>query len=268
MIRVFPRKTKASPDDSLVYFGEPPVILPKSDEVHVSCVFTWDKGRAEYLARQWAGVHPNVRIGGVAFGDHGGDFMAGKYLKHGNTITSRGCNNKCWYCDVHKREGGIRELPIVDGWNLLDSNILQCSESHIRNVFAMLKRQKRKAEFTGGLQASLLQDWHIDLLLDLKPKQIFFAYDKADDFAPLVDAGKKLLEAGFTRASHTLRCYVLIGTPEDSIESAERRLSGVMALGFTPMAMLWKNKSGETDVGWRQFQRQWARPKIIHRNNQ
>ena len=77
--------------------------------------------------------------------------MPGLYLKHGYTITSRGCHNNCWFCSVPKREGALRELPINDGWNILDDNLLACSENHIRAVFEMLKRQKHKPEFTGGI---------------------------------------------------------------------------------------------------------------------
>jgi hypothetical protein len=39
LIRVFPRKTKATPDDALAYFG-PPDQLAEADEIHVSVTFT------------------------------------------------------------------------------------------------------------------------------------------------------------------------------------------------------------------------------------
>jgi hypothetical protein len=66
------------------------------------------------------------------------------YLKHGYVITSRGCNNACWFCKVPTREGGLRELPITAGHNILDDNFLGCSEKHIRAVFEMLKTQPKK----------------------------------------------------------------------------------------------------------------------------
>lgn len=34
LIRVFPRKTRATPDDALAYFG-PPDMFAEADEVHV-----------------------------------------------------------------------------------------------------------------------------------------------------------------------------------------------------------------------------------------
>jgi len=143
--KVFPRKTNASPDDKLSFFSPPPKILPEIDEVHVSVTFTYDIEKAEKLAKSWNHVAP-VKLGGPAFNDHGDIFVPGKYLKNGYVITSRGCPNNCWFCDVHEREGNIRELPITEGYNLLDSNILACSIEHIRKVFKMLKNSLKKQD--------------------------------------------------------------------------------------------------------------------------
>lgn len=41
LIRVFPRRTKWTPTDSYAFVGDPPMMRPEADEVHVSCVFTW-----------------------------------------------------------------------------------------------------------------------------------------------------------------------------------------------------------------------------------
>lgn len=261
--RVFPRKTAATPSDELVFFEGPGLFPPDVEEVHVSVTFSWDIPHAEWLARQWEGVAP-VKIGGPAVGTRGKDFVPGRYLEKGYVITSRGCPNCCWFCDVWRRDGRVRELPITEGWNVLDDNLLCCSEDHVRDVFAMLKRQKgRKIEFTGGLEAASLEDWHVEILRDLRPTQMFFAYDTEDDYEPLVEAGKKLLRAGVSKKS--LRAYVLIGYKRDTFEAAEERLRKTAGAGFTPMAMLWRGKSGKTDAKWRRFQRKWARPAMIYR---
>ena len=186
------------------------------------------------------------------------------YLAQGYVITSRGCPNRCWFCSVWKREGqAVIELPIADGWNLLDDNLLACSESHIYAVFTMLRRQHHRTYLTGGLESARLQSWHVDLLANLKPKRMYFAYDTPDDLEPLQRAGKMLLEAGFTTASHTLCAYVLIGWPRDTFDGAEKRLQQTLSAGFMPMAMLWRNEKGDTSPDWRRFQRKWARPAII-----
>ena len=110
----------------------------EADEVHVSVTFTADKPKAEWLAKQWQDIAP-VKVGGVAYGDRGDDFIPGKYIKHGYTFTSRGCPERCWFCSVWKRDPQVRLLPIQDGWNVLDDNILACPEDHFRATISMLE---------------------------------------------------------------------------------------------------------------------------------
>jgi hypothetical protein len=251
IIRVFPRKTKATPDDALAYFG-PPDLFAEADEVHVSVTFTYDKAIAEQLAEDWRYVAP-VKVGGVAYGDNSLEFIPGRYVKAGYTITSRGCPRRCWFCGVWKKWPTANTLPIYDGWNILDDN-----------------RQGRRAEFTGGLEALSLEDYQVDLLASLKPRpSMFFAYDPGDAFETLESAATRLIAAGFTARSHRLRCYVLIGFPKDTFALAEARLNQMMAIGFTPMAMLWRPETPSQErhqppPEWRSFARRWIRPTIIH----
>jgi len=264
MIRVFPRKTNATPTDDKVYFTGPPLWPLEDREVHVSTTFTWDRAKAESLARQWEEQGYDVKVGGPAYGDVGGEFVGGRYVGGGYTITSRGCNNKCWFCYVWKREGRLRELPIVDGYNILDSNLLGCSDDHIKSVFEMLGQQAEKPIFTGGLEAKLLKPWHVDLLKEYKTERMYFAYDTPDDYEPLVNATEMLFSGGFKPHDRKCCCYCLIGYPNDTMEQAEKRLRDVYKLGLTPFAMLYRDYKGEYAQDWRQTQRQWARPIIIY----
>lgn len=262
IIRVFPCKTSATPDDEDVRINTTPSLFDVADEVHISVVFTWHIPRAEWLASQWKSVAP-VKIGGPAYNIPGFEFTPGMYLKKGYVITSRGCNNRCWFCSVPKREGNIRELPITNGWILTDDNLLACSKNHIDSVFEMLKKQPYKAHFKGGLEAKLLTCDVAQKLKALNPSSMFFAYDTADDYEHLKNAAMLLREVGFSFKKHNLLCYVLIGYSGDSFEKAEWRLKKTLALGFMPMAMLYRDNTGYYDVEWRRFQRGWARPRII-----
>ena len=262
--RVFPRKTNATPDDSLAFTTPPPKVLPDIDEVHVSVTFSYDKGKAEQLAEKWAKTGLPVKIGGAAYNSPSGDFIPGLYLRKGYVITSRGCNNSCWFCKVPQREGSLRELPITEGFNVLDDNLLGCSENHIRAVFDMLKMQSEKPIFTGGMEAKLLKDWHVDLLRESKTKRIYFAYDTPDDYEPLLQAGKLLRDGGISKASNKARCYVLIGYPNDTQEKAEKRLRDAWAAGFFPYAMLYRDELGTANDDWKKFQRLWVRPHTVY----
>jgi hypothetical protein len=247
----------------MVRIAEQPGLFDEADEIHISVTFTWDLELAERLAYLWRPVAP-VKIGGPATGMKGEAFTPGMYLDNGYTITSRGCPNKCSFCDVWKRDGKLRELtPIQCGHNVLDDNLLACSDDHINAVFAMLGRQKKRPQFTGGLEARRLKEWHIKPLRELKPDQIFFAYDKDRDLRALQAAGARLMVAGF-KAHRTLRCYCLCGYKDDTIAKAQVRMREAWAAGFMPMAMLYHGEFGAYQgVEWKKFQRKWSRPAIM-----
>lgn len=266
IIRVFPRRTAATPDDELVRIAEGPSLFDEADEVHISVTFTWDIPLAEWLAGQWSAVAP-VKVGGPAYNEPGGEFVPGMYMKKGYVITSRGCPNRCWFCAVPKREGGqLRELPVTDGWIVTDDNLLACSAGHIDEVFAMLSRQPHRPQFVGGLEAALMTPTMASRLRSLHPDSLYFAYDTPNDLEPLVAAGKMLLDAGFTKASNDLRCYVLIGYKGDTFEKAQARMGEAWRAGFMPFAMLYRDQKGDYDKTWRRFQREWANHTIVSVN--
>jgi hypothetical protein len=270
--RVFPRRTKATPVDDYAFVGEPHLFVPDDiTEVHVSVTFTWDLREAERLARIWSRIAP-VKIGGPATGMRGETFIPGRHLKPGYVITSRGCDRNCWFCSVGAREGALRELPVTSGSNVLDDNLLACSDKHIAAVFEMLGRQKERAVFSGGIEAKRLKPRHVELFKNLRPKRIYFAYDTPDDLPPLEEAVRLFREAEYASRS-TLNCYVLIGYPGDSFEAAESRLGTVVRIGMTPMAMLYRDwirepsEDSEPSEEWKKFSRAWARPAAIFAKN-
>jgi hypothetical protein len=127
----------------------------------------------------------------------------------------------------------------------------------------MLKRQPKRARFTGGLEPAMLTRWHAEQIAELKPDALWFACDTPDDEEPLREAGRLMRDVGITEASHTLMCYVLIGYPKDTMDEADRRLRMVRDAGFGPQAMLWRDNHGNANLDWKRFQRVWARPSIV-----
>ena len=262
IIRVFPRRTSFTPDDNMVFIGRPPLIRPDADEVHISCAFTWDKPFAEDLVRDWRQYYPNVRIGGPAYDDPGGEFIPGMYLRRGEVITSRGCPNKCSFCFVPKREGSLRLLEIKNGWDVLDNNLLACPRDHIEKVLDMLSRQKHKISFRGGLEARLLEQWFVDAIKEIGLKQAFFAYDRPGEKRHCERAFAMMRQAGFDR--HEIYCYVLVGYGGDTIEDARKRLLWVKDQGASPFAMYYQGEmKSEKPKEWSQFVRSWSRPGLV-----
>ena len=260
ILRVFPKRTSMTPIDGLVAVGLPGLWRAEVDEVHISVTFTWDIELAMHLKRNWEIYYPVVKIGGPAFDDHGDSFVAGRYLKKGCVFTSRGCPNNCPWCLVPKREGKIRELPITEGNIIMDNNLLACSKTHIRKVIQMLKNQCQ-ISFNQGLDSRLLTDEFMEDIRGLRIKNIWLAMDYDGAEKPLRKAVLKLNKY-FRRDQ--IRCYVLIGYQDDTIEKAEQRLRQVWKIGTYPFAMLYKNeKNVERSREWKQFQRKWTRPAII-----
>lgn len=264
--RVFPRKTAWSPDDDLAFFAAPDLFtLQRQDieAVHISVTFTYDLEKADQLYKDWQALGVPVLVGGPAFDDRMGDFTPGLYIKKGGVFTSRGCTKECWFCSVPRcSHGVIRELSVQDGYNIMDDNILGTSMAHFEEVIEMLKRQKEKAIFSGGLEPQLMTDRHAELLKSINPARMYTAYDTKDDLEPLREMRMTMRRAGFSDATHSLCCYVLIGYDGDTFDAAERRMLETMDAGYVPFAMLYRDESGEVSEDWKPFQREWCRPII------
>jgi hypothetical protein len=257
--RVFPSVTSQTPTDALSFSAPPGMFVPQVDEVHISVSFTWDRKRAEWLARQWESIAP-VKIGGPKWEEipPSGDFTPNMYSRQGVVFTSRGCPNKCWFCSAGKSQ--FRELPITSGHIVQDDNLLACSEVHIKKVFEMLSAQKKRARLM-AIEAAILKDWHVDLMLKSNTAEVWCAYDTPNDYEPLLEAGKKLMSAGFNLSK--LYCYCLIGYKGDTFDKAEARLRQTFNAGFMPFAMLYRDEMGAINKEWKRFQRIWMRPPAI-----
>lgn len=253
--RVFIKQNSYSPTDPDAYFGPPHLNTPFYDEAHISVVFTWHKEQALALADQWRRHARRVMIGGPAFDDPGKDFIPGCYVRQGVIFTSRGCPNNCAFCFVTKREGKIRELPIVQGNIIQDNNLLACSDTHVRKVFKMLKTQKAIC-FKGGLEAVRVTDKIAEDLRGLRIRELWLACDTPNSLWPVINAFVRLRTAGFK--NYQFRCYVILG--KNMIEE-EGRLKTLLDFGVTPFGQLYRSETPvEYSKEWKNFERKWSRP--------
>jgi len=268
ILRIFIRRTSQTPDDNYVKIGMPDLFMPQDvDEVHISTIFSWDIENALNLKRNYELYYPKVLVGGPAFanGTYVQKFVSGMYVKKGITITTRGCNFKCPFCLVGKKEGKFQEINIEEGNIIQDNNILLASKDHLRKVFDMLKKQKG-IRFVGGLDKRLIKDWHIEELRSLSIKELWFSFDSWDNKKEFIKVMDKLKKSGFRR--NQIRCYVLAGFNEP-IQNSEDRLRFIYKCGALPYVQLYqsisvkKKYAGETSRKDNLFIRQWSRPAII-----
>jgi len=254
---VLPRKTRYSPPDAWV--GEPDLFAPHPDLVEISCVFTWDVAECLRLKAAWEGYAKQVLVGGPGFGDDGGAFVPGRFVKLGVTYTSRGCPRRCSWCYVPQREGSIRELDIAPGNIVQDNNLLACSREHIEKVFRMLESQ-RAIKFSGGLDHRLLRQWHLEAISALRLDEVWLAYDHKSHRKSALKA-IELARKYFSREK--VRCYVMVGKDED-IAGAEQRLREAYNAGALPFCQVWDKVWSRLDDrrSWRMTARVWQRPAI------
>lgn len=256
ILRVFPRRTNMTPTDELAIVGNPGLFRPVVDEVHISVSFTWDIECAELLQRAWAEYYEIVKIGGPALGDRGNEFLPGRYLRNGVTITSRGCKRSCSFCFVPTREGTIRTLAIYPGNIIQDNNLLACPRGHIEKVFQMLTTQTRIV-FAGGLDALYFQRWHLEAISKLSLKEMWFASDGRNITRHLERVADLLSDIPIRKK----RCYVLIGYKGESISDATLRVERVFNLGFLPFVQFYRGPGEQRrTLAWSQFIRLWSRP--------
>ena len=175
------------------------------------------------------------------------------------TFTTRGCNKKCPWCLVPKREGKLGEFQdFPDGWMIQDNNLLQAGREHIERVIAMLNRQRRAAYFSGGIQADLVDEWFAEQLRGIRVAAVFLAADTAGALRPLERALNLLSFLGRKK----LRCFTLIGFGGETIPQAEARLEKVWELGGMPFAQLYQpaDKFITYNREWKALAKKWCRP--------
>lgn len=260
ILRVFPHKNSYIPDDNMVLIGYPPadMFIPEHDEIHISCVFSWDKQLCKDLQFQWQGkTDKPVLLGGPAFGSKVEGFQQGIYLKKNIIFTSRGCNNNCSFCIVPKLEGRLKEIEICEGNIIQDNNFLQTSEQHKQKVYEMLKHQKGIC-FKGGLETDLITEKFAQNISELSIKELWLACDSDSDIPSFKKAMEILKRYGF--AQRKIYCYALIG---GNMNKNEARLQEIYNEGAMPRAQLYQplgqEKKKEYSKEWQHFQCQWYR---------
>jgi len=228
----------------------------EDDTAFLSITFTWQLPQAYPLCIWYKQLGYHVKVGGVAvslmpdylrgvaeIGNNNTDVL----WRHNPdaTFTSRGCIRTCDFCAVPKIEGELVELqnwevkPVV-----CDNNLLACSRRHFDKVIDSLKSLKN-VDFNQGLDARLLNAYHISRLRELNLSVVRLAWDHIEEENIVLRAIHALLDAGFPKSK--IRAYVLFNykdTPDDALYRCETlKAMGILpnVQRFQPLDTLRKN---------------------------
>lgn len=141
-------------------------------------------------------------------------------------FSTRGCNNLCSFCIVHKKEGKIEPVAdLYDIWDgktkevtFLDNNILQLPE-HFKLISNQAQKENLRIDFNQGLDIRLITDEIAFLLSKMKMKRIRFALDH-NSLIPLVTEKLKILKKYMPKFEFSF--YVLVGYDTNWLQDMER----------------------------------------------
>lgn len=184
-----------------------PMFKVAVDYVFVSCIF--EKNRAKAAA--WGKIK-NAIVGGTGYDPtvQLPPEIEAEVIRDNIGFTTRGCPNKCFFCVVPQKEGGIRPVAdIYDIWDrkakkitLLDNNILAL-EDHFLKIAAQIKKENLQVDFNQGLDMRMLSPDVVNALQRLRIKRKRFAWDLDDDRSDLLHQLKEWFGSCFI--------YVLVG---------------------------------------------------------
>ena len=217
-----------------VYLNKP---QGEFDDVYLSCIFTWNRINAMSAIRMYESMGKTVYYGGTGF-DWGWtenrielppeiEAQMPDYSLYNDDraigFAQRGCDRKCEFCDVWKKEGRIQQgyipirLLVPEDRNkllLLDNDIAlspdhdkiinECRDLHIKlsitQGYDIRCMTKQKAQFL-----ALDKPWD----LDFKRRRIYIAWDYLGIENFVKNGIEMLLDAGFR--AREIFCYIICG---------------------------------------------------------
>lgn len=168
------------------------------------------------------------------------------YSLYGITDTAygfmtRGCPRGCDFCHVKDKEGrcSIKVADLSEFWNgqkkikLLDPNTFACPDW--KNILIQLIDSKAQVDFTQGVDVRVMTPEKIEALMQVKVKQVHFAWDRYEDKELIIPKLKKFKEvSGWGRDK--VSCYVLTNF-NTTIQQDLERIMFLRSLDFNPYVM-------------------------------
>lgn len=180
---------------------------------------------------------------------------------------TRGCPRNCKFCVVGCKEGlkSIKVANLDEFWRdqknikLLDPNLLACRQR--LDLLEQLAKSGAYVDFTQGLDIRMTCSKSIDLINQIKVKEIHFAWDNPKD-----KLEKKFMYYA-ERAKHKPHgefgtVYVLTNFGQ-TMEENLYRIYTLRDLGYSPYVMIYNKPSAPREI--RLLQR-WVNNKIIFKS--
>lgn len=167
----------------------------------------------------------------------------------GNTaygFLTRGCPRGCDFCHVEAKEGrcSVKVADLDSFWRgqknivLLDPNITACKDW--KELFQQLIESKAWIDFSQGLDIRLMTEEKIEMLKQMKIKQVHFAWDRYEDkeiVVPRFRQFAKLTGWGYWKMAVYILCNFNTTFGQDL-----ERIYTLRDLGYNPYVMLYRKE--------------------------
>lgn len=180
---------------------------------------------------------------------------------------TRGCPRGCDFCIVEKKEGkcSIKVADLHEFWGgqknivLCDPNILACKDW--RNLLQQLIDSKAKVDFNQGLDIRLMTKEKIEMLNQIRIKEIHFAWDKYSDKDIILPKLRLFAEHSVMHRhkSHMSMVYTLVNF-DTTFEQDLERIYTLREMGYWAYVMIYDKEHCE--LRYKKLQR-WVNNRII-----
>ena len=271
------------------------------DSVWLSCIFTWNRENAQSALAFYHFRFPDaiIHYGGTGFdwGRIGNRIELPEEIENMNPDYSlyhddravgfcqRGCDRRCQFCDVWKKEGriadnGYKRLTewIPEGFKkvlLLDNDIALAPKWKHDEVLNDAIDMKLKISLTQGYDIRTMTAERAELLAENKPydrkfkaRQLYFSWDYARPskyglgIEKYVRNGVEMLkDAGFKGSE--LVCYVLVGFDSTFEQDVQRVEILRNELGILSYVMAYNNRRDNQNIN---NLRRWANRRWLYKS--
>lgn len=179
---------------------------------------------------------------------------------------TRGCPRGCKFCIVAGKEGGrsVKVADLSEFWQgqkkivLLDPNILACREHP--DLLQQLIDSKAYVDINQGLDIRMTNECNIELINQIKVKEIHFAWDNADeDLKPYFERYSALAKHKPHGHFGTVYCLTNFGS---TMEQNLYRIYALRDMGYDPYVMVYDKPNAPREI--KRLQR-WCNNKFIFR---
>lgn len=178
---------------------------------------------------------------------------------------TRGCPRGCDFCIVEKKEGrcSIKVADLSEFWDgqkkivLCDPNILACRDWKV--LLQQLIDSRAEVDFNQGLDIRMMTEEKIEMLRQIKIKEIHFAWDRYEDRDRVLPRLELFANKYGKKMQHKAIVYTIVNF-STSIEQDLDRIYTLRDMGYWPYVMIY-DKEHSSQI-YRDMAR-WVNNRII-----